>query len=195
MIEFIQKSHTYLNDGVIIPSVSNLVVLATGDDYTSIPSFVLRNAQDFGTDIHEAIDRLLNTGEITAFSDIKRELTFKGFLDIKDQIITGTFLNESIIDYTGRYAGTFDLYCDEILYDYKTNYKLNIPHLEWQLGFYKLALESKGYTVKKCMCIWLRKGISEAKIIEITPRSKEECLEVLKAYEQKNKSIIDNLGY
>ena len=37
MIEYLDDIHTYLANGVIIPSVSQLVAFATGDDYSFIP--------------------------------------------------------------------------------------------------------------------------------------------------------------
>ena len=92
-----------------------------------------------------------------------------------------------MIDYEERYAGRIDILDGEILIDTKTNSKLNIPHLEWQMGLYAMALESKGYTIKETKCLWLPKRKS-GQWVEINAKSKDECLEVIEMYEMR-KSI------
>lgn len=188
MIEFIPECHTYLADGIIIPSVSKLVSYATGDDYSNIPSYILKQAQDFGTDIHIAIETYIKHGTITEFEEPYKKLAFDEFLRIYQEVIRNPKLCicEVMVDYEERYAGRFDCLTEGILIDYKTNTNINIPHLEYQMGLYKMAMESKGLEINKCMCLWLPKRKS-GKWVEITPKSKEECLKVLEEYENNSK--------
>lgn len=186
MIEFIPDCHLYINSlGIIIPSVSQLVAFATGDDYSCIPKHILKNACDFGTDIHEAIEQYFDNGSLPVFDEPYRKLAFNEFLKLKDDIENPKC--EMMIDYEERYAGRIDILDGEILIDTKTNSKLNIPHLEWQMGLYAMALESKGYTIKETKCLWLPKRKS-GQWVEINAKSKDECLEVIEMYEMR-KSI------
>lgn len=187
MIEYIDLTHTYLNDGVIIPSVSNLVEFATKDDYSVIPPIILKKAQDFGTDIHNAIENYFTKDEEPIFDDPYKRLAFEQFIKLKGDIIEP--LCETLTDFNGRYAGRIDCIYQDVLVDYKTNTNINIPHLEWQLGLYKMALESKGYTINRCRCLWLPKR-HKGEWVEITPKSNEECLQLLNDYEQ-SKTMCD----
>lgn len=184
MIEYLDDIHTYLANGVIIPSVSQLVAFATGDDYSFIPKHILKSACDFGTDIHEAIEQYFKNGSLPTFDEPYRKLAFEEFLKLKDDIKNPKC--EMMIDYEERYAGRIDILDGEILIDTKTNSKLNIPHLEWQMSLYAMALESKGYTIKETKCLWLPKRKS-GQWVEINAKSKDECLEILELYE-KSKS-------
>ena len=185
MIEYLDDIHTYLANGVIIPSVSQLVAFATGNDYSFIPKHILKNACDFGTDIHGAIEQYFDIGALITFDEPYRNLAFEEFLKLKDDIKNPKC--EMMIDFEERYAGRIDMLDGDVLIDTKTNSKLNIPHLEWQLGLYKLALESKGYTINKTKCLWLPKRKS-GQWVEINAKPKEECLEILELYE-KSKSV------
>ena len=51
IIEFIEETHTYLLDGVIIPSVSEII---SDDTYASIPPHILQFAATRGKAIHLA---------------------------------------------------------------------------------------------------------------------------------------------
>lgn len=190
MIEFIEDEHIYLNDGVIVPSVSQLVKYATGEDFSNIPYQTLKNACDFGSDIHLAIQMYLTDVKDKEFQDPwddpYRRLAFKEFKRLyAEEIDKDNVLCEQITSYKGRYVGTYDCLSNTTLIDFKTNTNINIPHLEWQLGLYKLALESLGQEVKKTMCLWLPKRKS-GKWVEISAKSKEECLKILEDYEEEN---------
>ena len=184
MIEFIENGHVYLNSwGIIVPSVSQLVQFATGDDYSQIPKHILEKACEFGTDIHNAIELFFKENKDTEFSDPYKNLAYNEFKRLYSEFISEPIC-EVNVDYNERYCGRIDCLNNDLLIDYKTNSKLNIPHLEWQMGFYKLALESKGQKINKCKCLWLPKRKS-GQWVDITPKSKEECLRILEEYENQ----------
>lgn len=54
MIEFDADTHTYKLDGMIVPSVTQ--VLAPLNDFTRVDPDVLKRAQDFGTAVHLATE-------------------------------------------------------------------------------------------------------------------------------------------
>lgn len=53
-LEFTEKTHTYREDGGVIPSVSQVLTLAGVDDVSGIPEHILRHAADRGTAVHLA---------------------------------------------------------------------------------------------------------------------------------------------
>lgn len=195
MITFIEEGHIYLSSqGVIIPSVSNLVTFATGDSYKKTPRRTLKEAQDYGSEVHKAIEIYLNQGTITEFKDIRKELALQQFIKLKDKYITEDVHTEVMVDYQERYAGRFDCLSKDILMDWKTNAVAPIEKLEWQMGYYKLALENSGTVIKKCMALWLPKQ-KAGKWIEIKPKSKEECIKNLEEYEHEERKNNSDLYF
>ena len=65
MIEFLPEQHIYLIDGVITPSVSEILRFIFPDKYKAIPPHILANAAKFGTNIHSAIEAFENDQEFT----------------------------------------------------------------------------------------------------------------------------------
>lgn len=186
MITYDDLSHTYYNDGALIPSVSELVAFALNEDYSDVPIDYLEYAQRYGTLVHEAIQNYLEKGKTTEFDDPYMQQSFNSFLDLN---VIQNPKCEFIVDYKGRYAGRIDCLSDDILIDFKTNTVLNEPHLRLQTGFYKLALESKGTIVNECKCLWLPKR-KYGKWVAIEPTPENELLEILEEYEkQKNESL------
>lgn len=175
MIEFLKDRHIYLKDGIIIPSVTHIInqIMPMND---SIPINVLKKAAEFGTQVHSAIE-LIESGLWCDLSLLEQHC-INEYESIKASNKWVVLSQEKIVIYQDKYAGTYDMLCninDKLcLLDIKTTYATDIKKLEWQLGMYKLAYESENDDViEKCYCIWLpkRKG---GKLIEITPKSKEE---------------------
>lgn len=180
-IEFIEENHLYLADGVIIPSVSELLKFKFPDKYKGIPERILSEKAEFGTNIHKAIENFENglKTSLTAFE----EITFDEYLKIKEKYKLNVIEQEQMICYEGRYAGRLDMIADvnyyRCLIDIKTTAKLDKESLAYQLGFYKLAYRKP---IEKCYCLWLPKK-DLGQLVEIVPKSKKELLEVLKDYE------------
>ena len=56
-IEFLEASHTYLVEGVIVPSVTTILgATLFKDKYKGIPAYILQNKADFGVNVHKAIE-------------------------------------------------------------------------------------------------------------------------------------------
>ena len=54
-LEYLDDIHTYLVDGIIVPSVTQVMKIRFGGKYTGIPRKVLDRAAEKGTAVHEAI--------------------------------------------------------------------------------------------------------------------------------------------
>ena len=53
-IEFIESSHTYLVNGIIVPSVTQIMKGDSDNVYNGIPSHILEKAAERGTAVHKA---------------------------------------------------------------------------------------------------------------------------------------------
>ena len=58
MIEFIEETHTYLYEGIIIPSVSEILHFIFPDKYKNVDKEILYKKAIYGSKIHEAIECL-----------------------------------------------------------------------------------------------------------------------------------------
>ena len=189
MIEFIEEGHLYLQEGILVPSVSEILRFIFPDKYKGIPGYILKNAATFGTNIHKAIE-LFETDPLAEinFTDIKETLCFEQYLKVKKKFNINPVKQEEIIHYKHHYAGTYDMLADvnyhRCLVDIKTTAKMDIESLEWQLGMYKLALEESGTKIAKCYCLWLPKG-NLGELREITPKSKNQIMKVIQEYENQ----------
>lgn len=70
-LEYIDETHTYLVDGVIVPSITQIMKIKFGNKYNGISKEILNNAAKKGTEVHEAIERLCKTGEVTDLKEVK----------------------------------------------------------------------------------------------------------------------------
>jgi len=194
MIEYIDETHTYINEeGIIIPSVSTLCQLAEGNQYSNVPQRILDEASHYGTLLHSAVQDYIEKKETKKFNDYRKNIAMEQFTQIWKRFERRETITEEMVDFNGRYAGRVDIFQPKAgaLFDIKTNSVYPKEHLEWQLGFYVLAIRSKfEYLVKEAWCIWLPKK-GNAELIEVTPRRGEECLKILEEYEQAHKSTTD----
>lgn len=186
-VSFIEESHTYINSkGIIIPSVSALIKFKYPELYKDIPPQILKNAATYGSKLHSLIEQL-GKGE-TTIEKINEmninpniKLSCGEALRVLEQFNLKIKSQEQIVDFEERYAGTYDiLTTDDFLVDIKTTAQVHYEQLEWQLSLYYMAL---GIDKEIGYCLYLPKGKC-GELIEIHPRSKTECLELLENYEK-----------
>ena len=70
-LEFDEETHTYLVDGIIVPSVTQLLKDQFQHKYDGVPEEVLKRASQRGTEVHEAIERYIKTGEETELPEMR----------------------------------------------------------------------------------------------------------------------------
>lgn len=187
-IEFVEDIHCYLANGVIIPSVSDLIRFHFPDAYKGIPEKVLKRKADYGTKVHRLIEQFVN-GEIT-MDEIKSKkldpnikIAVEQFEALRKEWCFYVKDMEQIVNYQGRYAGTFDIRTiDDCLIDLKTTAELHEDWLALQLGLYQMAC---GIANETAYCIWLPKG-KMAKVVAIKVTTPDVCLSILEDYEKHN---------
>lgn len=182
-LEFIESIHEYIYQGVIIPSVSELINFIMPNKYKGIPERILKEKAEWGTRIHQAIENYEN-GLETALTELE-QVTFEQYLKVKEKYNLNVLEQEKMICFEGRYAGRLDMVADvnyyRCLIDIKTTAKLDKEALSWQLGMYKIAYPEP---IEKCYCLWLKKG-DLGRLVEIIPKTEKEILKVVEKYEQR----------
>lgn len=185
-IEFLEDVHTYVADGVVIPSVSELIRFKFPDAYAGIPDKILKKKATYGTKVHQTIESFVH-------NDVSMEEIQKKRIDPDIKIAVEQFEilrktwafhikdMEQIVSWQGRYAGTYDMRTlDDYLIDLKTTAELHEEWLRWQLGLYYMACGIKhdfGFV------IWLPKGkMAQVKQINVVPT--EMCVQLVEDYEK-----------
>ena len=62
LLEYIDESHTYLYDGIILPSITQILKIKFGNKYSGVSQDVLKRASEKGTKVHEAIENYEKKG-------------------------------------------------------------------------------------------------------------------------------------
>ena len=142
-LEYIDESHTYLVDGVIVPSVTQLLAKKFGHKYDGINPEVLKRAAEKGTAVHNAIEEWCKHGtesdlpELYNFRFLQRQYNFEV---LANEIPVILFDNESPIA-CGRLDLVLKMGDETGLADIKRTSALDKEYLGYQLNIYRLAYQ------------------------------------------------------
>lgn len=192
-IEFLERDHIYLVDGVITPSVTQIVRTKVDMGYAGVPKATLERAASYGNQMHDWVEGWLQSGNTDMSSLTKiQQLSAEKLLEMDQlqQIAQEDVYSEIPVAYKHLYAGKYDLLVHDtqsdsyILADIKTTAKFNIDYLEWQLGLYKIAIEythGKEMNFASFYCLWMpKKQIPQ--LISIQPKTKSDCIKAAEDY-------------
>lgn len=185
MLEFVEEGHIYLYNGIIIPSVTQILGMIFPDKYKNVDKEILQKKAEFGSLGHLIIEHLDIDNPDIALNSIlngqneELEHCIAEYIDLCEKFKIEPLEHEKKVCYKKMYAGTLDMIANvdkiESLIDIKFTYKLDKEYLSWQLGMYALAI---GKNFKKYYCIWLRKN-ELGQLVEIVPKTKKEILNKL----------------
>lgn len=197
MIDFLEEPHIYLVDGVITPSVSEILHFIFPDKYKGVDKRILNRKAQYGTAIHESVEMYennLKTMSIEEAFDVTiqakelnyiQEASLRQYVKLKRENKILVLEQEKMIQYEKKYAGRFDAYCEiadvKCLCDIKTTAELDIEYLKWQLSLYAFASDKK---IDKLFAIWLpKKGLG--KLVEIERIPDKTILSMLEDFENE----------
>lgn len=141
VLEFFEDGHIYLVDGVIIPSITQMLKVRFGNKYQGISRETLQRASEAGTRVHEAIETYCKTGfmedlpEVSNFRFLQRQykftvlenetpvILFKGDLPISAGRL------DLVLEMDGEIGGA----------DIKRTSTLDKDYLSYQLNLYRIA--------------------------------------------------------
>ena len=143
VLEYYDDTHTYLVDGIIVPSITQILKIKFKNKYSRVDQEVLTRASEKGTQVHEAIEKLCQTGKV---EDIKE---VKNFIFLQKQYKFTTIDNEVPIilfrDGIPVGAGRLDLVLEENqelgLGDIKRTSVLDKEYLGYQLNLYRIGYQ------------------------------------------------------
>ena len=159
-LEYDDDTHTYLVDGVIVPSITQMLSVKFGNKYASVNRSTLERAAERGTAIHKAIEDYCKLDiegdlkEVRNFRFLRRQYGFE-VIENETPIILYRFCKPIA-------AGRLDLVIDDnlsgrALADIKTTAVLDKEYLAYQLNLYRIGyIQSYGYEIKGLYGIHLK---------------------------------------
>ena len=161
-LEFFPETHTYLYDGLILPSVTQILGVKYKNDYASVPPAVLNNASKRGTAVHKAIENF-NVSGYDDGSEAVRNFKFLqkqyGF-EVLDSELPIVIFKDDMPIACGRLDMTMLMDGETGIADIKTVSALNKEKIAYQLNLYRIGLmQSYGVDAKFLKIIHLRDGI------------------------------------
>lgn len=185
-LEFDEETHTYIKNGIILKSVTQILQELFPLKYENVPKKILKDKSIYGTELHKFIEIIEKKKPKKPLAYIKRyykpniyqEESLKDYLKIKDKYKIEITDSEKMISYKMLYAGTLDLkgYVNgkSAIIDIKTTYELDELYVAWQNSLYELA-DGK---VDELYCLWLPKG-RLGKLVKLERIDKNYLLAIL----------------
>jgi hypothetical protein len=177
-INFLDRRVYQRSEGVYYPSVTSILQYMPKNkffenwlkDVGHNSDIIMRRAGDEGTQVHNAIEELLEGKEVTWMDDYGNArynelvwgmiIKFKEFwAKVKPELI---FMEEFTYSDTHKYAGTSDLVVkiggEHWLIDFKTSNSLHKSY-DLQLAAYAKSIEeTKGIKIDRTAILWLKAG-------------------------------------
>ena len=147
ILEYIDSTHTYLVDGVIVPSITQIMKLKFENKYDGVDKDVLSKAAQKGTEVHEAIENYCKTGEVKDLKEVRNFIFLQkhyDFVVLGNEIPIILFKDDNPIA-AGRLDLVLDVNGNIGLGDIKRTSTLDKEYLTYQLNLYRL-----GY--QQCYC-------------------------------------------
>ncbi len=189
VLEYDDETHTYLIDGVIVPSVTQIIHEAFFKNmYDFVPPSVLEKAAERGTEVHSMIERYCKGDAI-----LETARPVKDFNFLMRYYSLDVLQNEVpvIIEKDGepKAAGRLDLVLNgangRSIADIKTTATLNKEFLLYQLNLYRLGyMQSYETDIKELYGIHIRPD--KRKLVDI-PVNEDWAWHVIDAYERSKK--------
>ena len=205
-LEYDDESHTYLCDGLIVPSVTEIIRGYLGSKYDGVPADVLAEAARKGTLLHKVIENAERSGEAEEYelSSEEKEMSdeFASYLRLKEENGLSCEGNEMplAIYYKGLIvaAGRMDMLAfngdGELgIIDFKRTYELDDEYLAFQLTLYGMGVKfSYNIDPNFYACMWLRG--KRGKFVPYDPIEKR-VEEMLDGFLVRESELVENIPY
>lgn len=141
-LEYDDDTHTYLVDGVIVPSVTQVLKVKFGGMYTNIAHEILKKAGERGTAVHKSIEDYCTKGIDLGTTEVRHFRFLKTYYDLKPvkNEIPIIVCKGDIPVTAGRLDMIIDKGDDRAVADIKTTSTLNKEYLAYQLNLYRIGV-------------------------------------------------------
>ena len=187
-LEYIDESHTYICDGVILPSITQVIKSRFGGKYAQVDNATLKRASEQGTAVHKAIEDWCKYEEE---SDLPELRNFKflqkqyGFEVLANEI--PVILSDDAPICAGRLDLVLRIGDQEGLGDIKRVSTLDKEYLGYQLNLYRIAYEQcYGQKIEFLKGIHLRENTR--KFVDI-PINEKLAWDLINEWRKDNGSI------
>lgn len=185
-LEYFDDTHTYLYEGLMLPSVSRILGTKYKNEYASVPPAVLNNAAKRGTAVHKAIENYNNSGyddgseAVRNFKFLQKQYGF----EVLDSELPLVLFKDDMPIACGRLDMTMLIDGETGIADIKTVSTLNKEKIAYQLNLYRIGLmQSYGVDAKFLKIIHLRDGIR--KVID-SPINEKMTWELINKFLEEN---------
>ena len=141
-LEYDDDTHTYLVDGVIVPSVTQVLKVKFGGMYTNVAPEILKKAGERGTAVHKSIEDYCTKGIDLGTTEVRHFRFLKTYYDLKPvkNEIPIIVCKGDIPVTAGRLDMIIDKGDDRAVADIKTTSTLNKEYLAYQLNLYRIGV-------------------------------------------------------
>ena len=185
-LEYFDNTHTYLYEGLMLPSVSRILGMKYKNEYSNVPPAVLNNAAQRGTAVHKAIENYNNSGyddgseAVRNFKFLQKQYGF----EVLDSELPLVLFKDDMPIACGRLDMTMLMDGETGIADIKTVSTLNKEKIAYQLNLYRIGLmQSYGVDAKFLKIIHLRDGIR--KVID-SPVNEKMTWELINKFLEEN---------
>jgi len=188
LLEYIDETHTYIYDGVILPSITQILKLKFGNKYIGVSQRTLERASELGTEVHKKIEEYETKGidddsckELHNYKFLKSRY---GFKCLQNEIPIVLFLDDKPVS-AGRIDLILELDGKVGIADIKRTSVFDKEYVAYQTNLYRIGYQqSYSKKIEFLRGIHLRDNVR--KYIKL-PINEEQPIELLKEYLRKEK--------
>ena len=159
VIEYLDDCHCYVCDGILVPSITQILKTKFGNKYDGVDRETLKRASEKGTAVHEAIETYCKTGVANDFPEVRNFKFLQGqyqFKVLDNEIPVAIWMDDFPIC-CGRLDLLLELDGEKCLADIKRTSVLDKEYLAYQLNLYRIGyIETYGSDIKYLRGIHLR---------------------------------------
>lgn len=179
-VEFLEDDHVYLIDGMIVPSITQILKVKFGNKYDGVNKDVLDLAREKGVKVHEAIEKYckFNTKEemkeLNNFIFLMKQYKF----EVIDNEVPIILFKDDVPIAGGRLDLVLSQNGELGLGDIKRTSSLDKEYLAYQLNLYRIAFQQCfGEEIKFLRGIHLREDVRKYVSIPINEKVAWELVE------------------
>ena len=183
-LEYDDESHTYIVDGVIVPSVTQILGVKFGNKYAGVNRSTLERAANRGTAIHKAIESFCKYGKDSELKELHNFKFLMAYYDVRvlENEIPIVVTKDGTPIAAGRLDLLLDLNGDFTIADIKTTATLDKEYLAYQLNLYRIGyMQSYGAEITQLYGVHLRED--KRKLVNI-PVNEGIAWDIIDEYER-----------
>lgn len=189
VLEYIDETHTYIYEGIVLPSITQLLKVKFGNKYNGISKATLERAAEQGSAVHKAIEDFERQGIESQLPELRNYKFLKkayGFECIDNEVPVVLFQDGEPIA-----CGRLDLVLTEGeqigLGDIKRTSALDKNYLAYQLNLYRVAYQQcYGIEISFLRGIHLRNDVRKYVTL---PINESLVTEVINQYFKENDNV------